>query len=141
VENIGLGIESCLDLLVRRRPAGQICFIHISFLTGDIYRAKNVITGQEHAVKLEAIDAEVPKLVHEWEVYKLIGSGTGIPRIRWCGTENNYRAIVMTLLGPSLEDLFNACGRKFSLKTVLQLADQLVSQSSLFCWCWLQWVL
>lgn len=57
----------------------------------------------------------------------------GIPSIKWCGAEGDYNVMVMELLGPSLEDLFNFCSRKFSLKTVLLLADQMVSPQSFHC--------
>ena len=52
----------------------------------------------------------------------------GIPNLRWYGVEGEYNVMVIDLLGPSLEDLFNFCSRKFSVKTVLMLADQMVRQ-------------
>jgi len=46
--------------------------------------------------------------------------------IRWYGIERDYNVLVMDLLGPSLEDLFNFCSRRFTMKTVLMLADQVL---------------
>ena len=50
----------------------------------------------------------------------------GIPSIHWFGVEGDYNAMVMDLLGPSLEDLFNYCKRKFTVKTTMMLADQMI---------------
>lgn len=95
---------------------------------GDIYSGTNVITGEEVAIKLESINARHPQLEYEARVYKLLAGGVGIPFVRWFGVEGEFNVLVLDLLGPSLEDLFNFCGRTFSLKTVLLLADQLISR-------------
>ena len=54
-----------------------------------------------------------------------VGSA-GVPNVRWFGVEGEFNVLVMDLLGPSLEDLFNFCDRRLSLKSVLMLADQMV---------------
>lgn len=95
---------------------------------GDIYLGTNISTGEEVAIKLECIKTKHPQLHIESKFYKMMQGGVGIPVIKWCGSEGDYNVMVMELLGPSLEDLFNFCSRKFSLKTVLLLADQLISR-------------
>jgi casein kinase I family protein HRR25 len=88
----------------------------------------NIITGEEIAIKLESVKAKHPQLEYEARVYKSLAGGVGIPFVRWFGTECDYNAMALDLLGPSLEDHFKFCNRKFSLKTVLLLADQLISR-------------
>jgi len=99
---------------------------------GDIYIGTNIAShgGQEEqvAIKLEYVRAKHPQLHIECRFYKVMQGGVGIPQVKWCGSEGDYNVLVMELLGPSLEDLFTFCSRKFSLKTVLLLADQLISR-------------
>mmetsp|Transcript_1763 Transcript_1763/g.5241 ORF Transcript_1763/g.5241 Transcript_1763/m.5241 type:complete len:332 (-) Transcript_1763:417-1412(-) len=95
---------------------------------GDIYLGVNVTTGEEVAVKLESVKTKHPQLMYESKLYRVLAGGTGIPTVRWYGVEGNYNVMVLDLLGPSLEDLFNYCGRRFSLKTVLMIADGLLGR-------------
>ncbi|KAH0634263.1 hypothetical protein KY290_038506 [Solanum tuberosum] len=94
----------------------------------ELYLGINVQTEEEVAVKLESTKTEHPQLHYESKLYRLLQGGTGIPNVRWFGVEGEYNAMVIDLLGPSLEDLFNYCNRRFTLKTALMLADQLINR-------------
>ncbi|KAL8102604.1 hypothetical protein AgCh_027211 [Apium graveolens] len=95
---------------------------------GEIYLGTNIQTNEEVAIKLENIKTKHPQLLYESKLYRILQGGTGIPNVRWFGVEGDYNVLVMDLLGPSLEDLFNFCNRKLSLKTVLMLADQMINR-------------
>ncbi|GKC50433.1 casein kinase 1-like protein 2 [Tanacetum coccineum] len=79
-------------------------------------------------LRYENTKTKHPQLLYESKLYKILQGGTGIPNVRWYGVEGDYNVLVMDLLGPSLEDLFNFCSRKLSLKTVLMLADQMINR-------------
>lgn len=51
----------------------------------------------------------------------------GVPQVHHFGQEGLHNVLVIDLLGPNLEDLFDMCGRKFTIKTVCMSAKQMVS--------------
>ena len=118
-----------------------------SFSLNHISTGTNIKTNEEVAIKLvnfeyfnfsplqEPVRTKHPQLLYETKLYRILQGGgkhsiflnmaliVGIPNVHWFGVEGDYNVMVIDLLGPSLEDLFNYCKRKFSLKTVLMLAD------------------
>ena len=94
---------------------------------GDIYLGVTA-NGERVAIKFEKHGVRCPQLRHEYKVYREMLGCLGFGRVFYFGTHENYHVMVMELLGPSLEDQFNKCGRRFSLRTVLQLADQMLER-------------
>ena len=97
---------------------------------GDIFMGKTIDTNEDIAIKLEKISCKHPHLEQECKVLRFLNSSpkrkTGVPKLIWFGTEGDYKAMVMELLGPNLEEIFTLCNRKFSLDTILQITNQIV---------------
>ena len=71
-------------------------------------------------------ESQHPRLEYESKVYKTLAGGISASFVHWFSTECDYNVIVIDLLGPCLEDLFNFCNWMFYLKTLLLLAGQLM---------------
>ena len=111
--------------LFRRIGAGSQAVVYLGF---------NFTNGEKVAIKFEPSNTDFPQLYYESKLYALLQGGVGIPKIHWYGhyfhkpTKEEYKVLVMDLLGPSIEDFFKIRKRKFTLKTVLMLADQMISR-------------
>ncbi|XP_023224460.1 casein kinase I-like, partial [Centruroides sculpturatus] len=103
---------------------------------GELRLGKNLYNNEHVAIKLIKRVAEkniryqtLFSPIHYMSLYILSFFNffiEGIPKVYYFGPCGKYNALVMELLGPSLEDLFDLCERKFSLKTVLTIAIQLL---------------
>ena len=56
--------------------------------------------------------------------------GPGIPKIHCLvrGNKSKYNFLVMEMLSPNLQELFQRCGGRFTLKTIFMLADQMIER-------------
>lgn len=95
---------------------------------GVIFEGTNLLNSQTVAIKFEPRKAEAPQLRDECRSYRILAGCVGIPQIYHFGQEGLHNILVIDLLGLSLEDLFDMCGRKFSIKTVCMAAKQMITR-------------
>ena len=94
---------------------------------GKIYSAVNVTDGEHYALKMENKDSG-QNLLESESYFLCYLKGYGIPAVKSYGFSGHYNIMVMELLGKSLEDLFQDSKRRFSLKTVCLLAQQMLDR-------------
>ncbi|SCZ96744.1 BZ3500_MvSof-1268-A1-R1_Chr4-1g06677 [Microbotryum saponariae] len=88
----------------------------------------NLLNSQTVAIKFEPRKSDAPQLRDEYRTYKILAGSPGVPQVYYFGQEGLHNILVIDLLGPSLEDLFDMCGRKFSIKTVVMTAKQMLTR-------------
>lgn len=94
---------------------------------GSVFRAFDLSNdNRELVIKIDNARLNSRSLEHEHRVLSQLHGVPGIPRPIWFGTESGRKVLMLDFLGPSLEGVFNLCGRAFSHKTVAMIACQLV---------------
>lgn len=96
---------------------------------GVIFEGENILNDDNRdpvAIKFEPRNSEAPQLRDEFRAYRILNGCVGIPHAYYYGQEGMHNVLVIDLLGPSLEDLFEWCGRKFSVKTTCLIAKQMI---------------
>ncbi|KAI5181262.1 casein kinase 1 [Nematocida sp. AWRm80] len=99
---------------------------------GEVYDGVCIDTQTQVAIKIEKKPGS-NQVRNEQHIYNILKqSPKYICHIHAMGPLkiNGYKkdVIIMDLLGPSLESLFNYCNRQFSLKTVLMLANMIITR-------------
>ncbi|EGR32064.1 protein kinase domain protein [Ichthyophthirius multifiliis] len=94
---------------------------------GVVYTGQNILTKEQVAIKLEKDDPDdVRTLDKEIKILKKLEGLPNVPRLLWDGEEHTYHLIVLNLLGKDLS-YYRKQLKKFSLKTILLLIDQLIT--------------
>ena len=80
------------------------------------------------AIKIESHQSPVASLLYEARVLADLQGLPGFPKLYWAGTDGDYNVMVLSLLGPTLYDLYVHCGQNhFTLQTVCMVAVQCFS--------------
>ncbi|CCW64794.1 unnamed protein product [Phytomonas sp. EM1] len=100
---------------------------------GEVYEGIQTSNNDAVAIKMERNTGKPSFLFHEAHVIQdiqKVRSQDGIAAIatlKYYGQEGDYRVIIMTLHGPSLESILEKM-KRFSLKTTVMLADQMLTR-------------
>lgn len=94
---------------------------------GTVYTGVDLKTNEAIAIKIEKVTGgdEMRSVIREGTFLKKLEGIRGIPKMIWSGSKGDQDVLVLTLLGKDLASYLKIY-KKFSLKTVLMIADQLL---------------
>ena len=95
---------------------------------GEVLYGVHKYSHKEVAVKVLNADTSQDNIKREISFTKQLQGCPGFPILYYWGFCNKNNIIVESLLGPSLDKLFNFCGRIFPLKTVCLIGIEMIKR-------------
>ena len=96
---------------------------------GDIYLGNNIITHENVIIKLEyTCNKENNSLLNEYNIYKILNNNKFFPTVYTYIYKQKCSILVLDILGPSIDMIFNKLKKKLSLKTVLMIMIQMIKR-------------
>lgn len=97
---------------------------------GVVYKGLDRDTGKNVAIKMEQSHIDIPQLHYEYKIYTRIQHPL-VPEVyeflpSYLLPHGSYNILIFQYFDDCLEDLFVQCRRRFSVKTVVQIALQLL---------------
>ena len=90
---------------------------------GTLFRARNIRTNEEVAVKVEPINNNTKLLKNETKIYQYLNSfcQKGIPKVLWYGSDKDNYYMVMELLGYSLKEVNYSTNQLIGIQIINRL--------------------
>lgn len=96
---------------------------------GEIFEVRDLRTQKIYACKAESTLTKHPQLRLEYDIYTcLMRRNSNFLKVYGLVKHNNHFIMLMDKLGDSLEQLFNHCGRRFSIPCVCLIAIQILNR-------------
>ena len=93
---------------------------------GEVYLGLDKQTNNYVAIKIEN-SKNNNQLIQETLILKYLQGCIGIPQFHSFIKNNNYNFLIIDLLGPNLESLFEKMNNHFSIKTIIYLGIEMIN--------------
>jgi len=93
----------------------------------EVFCGTDIDSQEKVALKVEKAQSKFTLVPYEARVYRCLHGGVGIPRLHWHGAGGPYNFLVMDLLGPTIQDVFELIN-VFGLENLSVLAKEVLDR-------------
>jgi len=95
---------------------------------GKVLYGTSLDKTKDYAIKFEKSTVKHSVIKEEMKILQDLSGGEGIPKIHYYGSIDDYKVLVMDLLGPSLDKYLKFCDKRLSLETTVNFGIEMVNR-------------